>query len=109
MKDHRVKPDRERAKLYIASVKWQFAKTMPSNPHEYTLKKWKAESAGEFEWFVTEIREYGYQATFNGRRYIYFEVEGRVYWTMGALLADTILINRAVVNRVPYRGAGRDT
>lgn len=98
MKKFGTGPDIERALRHIASVRWQFARSMPSNPHEYTLKKWKAESSCEFEWLVREIREYGYQETFNGRRYVYLKVEGYVYWTMGEPMADTILINRAIVN-----------
>lgn len=106
MKKHETESDRKRAERYIESVRWQFAKTMPLTPHEYTLKKWKAELAGEFEWLVVEIREYGYQATFKGRRYVYLKVGAFAYWTMGAPVADTILINRAAVNVVPDKTRG---
>lgn len=103
MKKYEAEPDRERAKRYIASVKWKIAKTMPPNLHGYALKKWKAESAGDFAWLVVGIRKYGYQRALYGRRYTYFRVEGLVSWTMGASMADTILINRAVVNGIPDR------
>ncbi len=41
------------------------------------------------------IREHGYVAEYQGRSYIKLDIDGWSYWTMGAPLADTILINRA--------------
>ena len=29
------------ALAYIAKVRWQFAKTMPQWPHEYTVREWR--------------------------------------------------------------------
>jgi len=82
-------------KDYIASVRWQFAKTMPKHPHSYTLKKWNPDKIDIFEKFVIFIRENGYEEKYLGQKYFYFDVEGYQYWTMGAPLEKTILINRA--------------
>jgi hypothetical protein len=29
------------ARAYIGKVRWQFAKTMPQWPHEYTVREWR--------------------------------------------------------------------
>lgn len=83
----------------IKTHEWRFAKTMPKNPHWYTLRKdWKDE---EFVEFVLFIREHGYETRFGGRKYIKFNINGYEYWTMGADINTpdgkpyTILINRA--------------
>ena len=89
--------DTYRAKKYIASCRWQFAKTMPENPHEYTLKEWNEipSSKVAFEKFVTWIREEGYERPFYGQMYLSMDIDGWTYWTMGESLNETILINRA--------------
>jgi len=77
---------------------WRFARSMPSNPHWYTLKKhWGL--ASEFEEAVLLIREYGYRVKFGGRHYTEFQCDGFFYWTMGASLHETILINRAKIDK----------
>ena len=77
---------------------YKFAKTMPQNPHYYTLSKtW--ESREVFESVVEYIREHGQDEYWGiGRfktKYTYFYWEGYKYWTMGAPIKETILINRA--------------
>lgn len=89
------------AAAYIEEVRWQFAKTMPRDPHEYTLWKWRPSTKEAFRSFVQLIRAEGYQADWppNSRnpryRHTYLDVGEHKYWTMGAPLEDTILINRA--------------
>lgn len=80
-----------RARKYIGSVKWQLAK---SNDHEYTVRKWNPQLDTEFAWFVIFIRDVGIAEKFAGRKYIYFYLDGKRYWTMGAPLGITIIINR---------------
>lgn len=85
-----------RAKAFITASRWQFAKTMPQFPHEYTVRAW-AEKAGtvpEFEHFVMFIRETGTPREWHGRRFIYLEIDGWKYWTMGNPLSETTVINR---------------
>ena len=77
----------------LLAQQWIFAKTMPENPHEYTLRKnWPDDS--RFIRAVEHIRAYGYKAWFKGRPYIQLDVDDHFYWTMGAPLGSTILINR---------------
>lgn len=80
---------------------FQFAKTMPENPHWYTLrKKWgaggvaDAEGDADFVWTVETIRGYGYKEKFKKSWYGMFNANGYKYWTMGAPIPATILINR---------------
>jgi len=79
------------------SASWIFAKTMPENPHEYTLRKnWDSVT---FDKAVTLIREFGYRTKFKGRYYTQFNVTDHFYWTMGAPVEQTILINRAFIDK----------
>ena len=52
-----------------------------------------------FHWFVLHIREHGYRAEYGGREYTYLEVDAWRYWTMGAPVAETTIINRAKVSQ----------
>jgi hypothetical protein len=96
---------------YIASVQWTFAKTMPENPHEYTVRPTNRDPSlapevdEEFERMVVYIREHGYRDSYvskgkEGQRdrrywYTYLNVGEWRYWTMGAPIPSTIIINRA--------------
>lgn len=72
---------------------YRFAKTMPENPHWYTLRKtWKRDE--DFVEAVELIRRYGYTELYYGRPYTMFNLNGMKYWTMGAPIDITILINR---------------
>lgn len=74
---------------------FRFAKTMPAHPHFYTLRReWQDV---EFDYAVAFIRANGYAETWGGRTYRYLNLNGWRYWTMGAPLRETILINRAEV------------
>lgn len=76
---------------------WIFAKTMPTMPHWYTLRKaWERET--DFIKAVQLIRQHGIVKHFKGRPYTYFQANGHEYWTMGAPIEKTILINRAVID-----------
>ena len=93
----------EELREFARTSPWIFAKTMPQQPHEYTLR---AESPDEklFERVVLYIRQFGYKAKYGSATYTYLEIDGWKYWTMGAPLGPTgeydpkihtILINRA--------------
>ena len=47
-----------------------------------------------FDWLVRHIRAHGYQGRFYSKPITYYEEDGLVYWTMGAPLGETIIINR---------------
>jgi hypothetical protein len=67
---------------------------MPKTPHEYTLRAQVPDEA-LFERVVMHIREHGYPKIFNRRPYMYPDLDGWQYWTMGSPLPATILINLA--------------
>lgn len=78
--------------LFISSRLWRFAKTMPQNPHEYTVRKGIDDAS--FVEAVMFIRLHGYLVPFGGRDYTGLDVEGWYYWTMGNSLDVTKIINR---------------
>lgn len=78
-------------KEYIEKVKWQTAK---DGSHQYTVRKWAPELVGTFEKFVMHIRNNGYDGYFFKTKYKYFDMDGFKYWSMGAPLNITIIINR---------------
>lgn len=98
----------EEARRYVAHVHWRFAVTMPQWPHEYTVRDWEPSREDEFESFVRLIREQGERrpwprgATVPKYHNIYFELDGWQYWTMGAPISETTVINRA---RIDSKGA----
>jgi hypothetical protein len=89
------------ARAYIAMVRWQFAKTMPQWPHEYTVRAWRPEHESEFFEFVALIRRDGVvkpwprDAATPRYHHTYLELNGWEYWSMGAPVAETTVINRA--------------
>lgn len=95
------------ARLYIADVRWQFAKTMPQWPHEYTVREWRPELQQEFEALVALIRSDGvikpWPRDSGTPRYhhSYLELDGWEYWSMGAPIPETTVINRALFKQAP--------
>jgi hypothetical protein len=88
---------------FVRTSAWTFAKTMPQQPHEYTLRA-KAADEKLFERVVLYIRKAGYQGSYGSATYTYLDIDGWKYWTMGAPLGPTgeydpnihtTLINRA--------------
>ena len=77
---------------FVNDSQWTFAKTMPTWPHEY-LVRGRVDPA-LFEALVTHIRAQGYEGRFYHRAITYYEKDGLVYWTMGAPIAETTIINR---------------
>lgn len=71
---------------------WQFARTTPQNPHEYTHRRWGDPES--FERAVLHIREHGRQESYAGREYIVYDCGPHFYWTMGDELATTVILNR---------------
>jgi hypothetical protein len=76
---------------YIERVRWREART--GAPHAYTIRSWEADEPS-FERAVRLIRRHGYDADFEGRTYTYLDVEDFTYWSMGAPLEETVVINR---------------
>lgn len=84
---------------FIQARHWRFAKTMPQLPHEYTVRKFQDPQVAQalFEQAVAFIRAQGERRIFEptGKSAIYLDMDGRQYWTMGAPIEETVIINRA--------------
>jgi hypothetical protein len=91
----------EDAYLYIARVRWQYAKTMPQWPHEYTVRHWRPDLDSDFAAFAAHIRRNGVvkpwprEASTPRYRHTYLEMDVWEYWTMGEPIPETTVINRA--------------
>jgi len=79
-------------RAFIDSSQWTFAKTMSEWPHEYIVRE-KVDKV-LFEALVRHIRQYGFEGRFYQRVLIYFAEDGLLYWTMGAPIEETTIINR---------------
>ena len=74
---------------------FQFAKTMPEIPHWYSHKKnWP--DPYEYEEVVRLVQTYGYNRRWKNRKYYRsLTLNGHYYWTMGAPVDETTILNRA--------------
>jgi hypothetical protein len=79
-------------RAFVDAETWTFAKTMPTWPHEYLVRERVDERL--FERLVVRIRTHGREGRFYARVLTYYEEAGLVYWTMGAPLAETTIVNR---------------
>ena len=82
----------EELRRFVDRETWTYAKTMPKWPHEYIVRDRVDEEL--FEQLVRHIRKHGYDGRFYRKRITYYEEDGLVYWTMGAPVNETIIINR---------------
>ena len=91
----------QRAAECLLRAEYRFARTMPDNPHTYTLRETWADD-DEFVTTVETMRRYYESVKFGRSYYKQFYVNGFGYWTMGAAInlpdgaPHTILINRKI-------------
>lgn len=88
---------KEEVDKLLAEAEYKYAKTMPDNPHSYTLMRehwgngklelWFAVVKFIWENAVTEHWKYG-------KYYNYYYANGYKYWSMDATINKTDLINR---------------
>lgn len=84
---------------YIDSVSWNFSKTYAKTfPHEYTVREWRPDLEEDFERFVRYIRQYGVEEKFFRKTHIYWYHGIHKYWTMGAPVGETTVINRCLIS-----------
>jgi hypothetical protein len=76
------------------SLAWRFASTMPDAPHSYVVR---GKTLGEEDFLraVRVIRTFGEPGKFYSRVNVYLTVGDKKWWTMGAGLEETIIINQA--------------
>ena len=85
-------------KAFVDGEAWTFAKTYAATwPHEYLVRERVDEAL--FVQLVRHIRANGTEGRFYDNTYTYFEEEGLVYWTMGAPVAETTIVNRCTVEQ----------
>jgi hypothetical protein len=85
--------DFERARRFIRSHDWHFAKTMAHIPHWYCLRSEHNDHAA-FKWFVSFIRENSREGKFYSKTYHYFYLDGYKYWDMDPTPEACDLVNR---------------
>ena len=81
----------------IARNNWTFAKTMPKIPHFYIVRNRCTLTGEEFDRFVRLQREFGTPMRWGKYNFPYLIIDGWKYWTMGAPIEETIIINRAEI------------
>ena len=64
-------------------------------PHEYIVRERVDERL--FEELVRHIRAHGREGNFYQQVLVYYEEAGLTYWTMGAPLHETTIVNRCRV------------
>jgi hypothetical protein len=90
----------DEARAYIAAVggqgrrKWQHSRP-PQPPHTYTVRGWRPDLQQDFLTFAQLIQTRGDLKTWRGSVRPYLELDGLEYWTMGARVPETTVINRA--------------
>lgn len=78
---------------FVESCRWTFAKTYAETwPHEYLVRGRVDEAL--FVRLVEHVRAHGYDGRFYTTPIRYFDEGGMVYWTMGAPVEETTIINR---------------
>jgi hypothetical protein len=82
-------------KVFVDETDWTFAKTYTQTwPHEYIVRDLVDENL--FLLLVKHIREHGYEGRFYQKTITYYDEGGMVYWTMGAPISETTIVNRCM-------------
>ncbi len=84
---------------WVGTVKIQFARTMPQNPHEYIHRRWC--DSGMFSRVVEFIRANGYDQKYGNSTYRCYDIRMNFYWTMGSPVEETIILNRKPISMKP--------
>lgn len=92
----------DKLRSMIARCGWTFAKSMPFAPHEYIVKGKCPLTKEEFEYFVNMQREHGVKEQWGSYNNAYLYIDDYKYWTMGAPIKETTVINRAKASAVKY-------
>lgn len=74
---------------------WHYAKTQPKHPHWYIPIEDDGVDPLLFRMAVATIRQNGYWAYFGKKANLHLDVDGWTYWTMGAPIKETRILNAA--------------
>jgi len=85
----------DKLRSMIARCEWTFAKSMPFAPHEYIVRDKCPLTDDEFVYFVEMQRQFGIKERWGRYNNPYLYIDGYKYWTMGAPMEGTKVINRA--------------
>ena len=91
-----IKNFTDEIKAFIDSSKWTYAKTMPLWKHCYIVRC--SDNEAMFVTTVEYIRMHGYEGRFYKQTNKYFDDDEYSYWTMGASIGETVIINRCFKN-----------
>ena len=86
--------DIQEAKEFINSVRWQYAKTYPNAPHEYTVLSWMPENKAKMVEFAYLIQSSGREEVYYKKKFKVLDINEYKYWTMDYPLEKTDLVNR---------------
>ena len=84
---------------WLEARRWIFARSRASNPHWYCLRR-DADDPKMFERVVEHLQEYGSPYVWWGSTYLQYVAGQFAYWTMGASVEDTVVINRKSLEQV---------
>jgi hypothetical protein len=89
----------ELVQQWLEGQNWIFAKSRAANPHWYCLRR-NAGDEATFEQVVEHLREYGSPYVWWGSTYLQYPAGRYAYWSMGASVENTELINRKSLEQV---------
>lgn len=78
----------------LSKLRWQYAKTYPRAPHEYTVLAWNPEIKQFMVDFAHFIVDNGRDEFYYGHKFKVLDIGEYKYWTMDFPLEKTDLINR---------------
>jgi|MDSZ01.3.fsa_nt_gb hypothetical protein len=81
---------------HLTKKHYSFAYTMSNHPHWYTVRE-EWDDHAVFEEVCIYIRTHGTPRKFFKKELIYCVIGDYEYWTMGAPIPETVIINRAYV------------
>ena len=93
-----TEPNYNKVREMISRCQWTFAKSMPFAPHEYIVRDKCPLTDDEFVYFVEMQRQYGVTEKWGKHNNSYLYIDDYKYWTMGAPIEETKVMNRAKVN-----------
>ena len=82
------------AEKFIDGLRWQYAKTYPQAPHEYTVLEWNPQNKQNMIDFAYLIYHFGEDEFYYRKKFKILNIGEYKYWTMDFPLENTDLINR---------------